>query len=87
MTMRIMQQVIRINSIKGRAERIGVSLKALCDQAGVGHSSVYRWLSGETDPRIGNYSAACDRLESTLRARELALLVDLEQLHRSPEAR
>lgn len=76
-----MQQVIRINSIKGRADRIGASMKSLCEDAGVHASSVYRWLAGDADPRIGNYERTCERLETALARRERELLEHLRGIH------
>lgn len=76
-----MQQLIRINEIKARGDRIGVSLKQLCHEAGRDPSTVYRWVNGETDPGFKAYSEACDALEKHLVEHERQVLQHLAELH------
>lgn len=84
---RIMQHVIRISEIKNRAERIGSSLRAACEACGVEASTAYRWLSGQSNPGIVSYGAACAALEEWLDEQERLLLVELQQRHAGEPAR
>lgn len=61
-----MQQLIRITGIKARAEKIGLSLPVLCQRASQPPSTVYRWLAGEHEPRLGHYGRVCEALEAVL---------------------
>lgn len=65
-----MQALIRISAIKERAERIGLSLPSLCFEAGQAPSTVYRWLSGEAEPRLRHYEDVCEKLDALLRDHE-----------------
>lgn len=76
-----MQQLIRINEIKARADKIGISLKALCREAEREHSTVYRWVNGETDPGLTAYAETCEALERVLIVRERQVLEHLTSLH------
>ena len=77
-SLRFMQQVIRINAIRDRATALGVSIKALCGDAGVSYSAPYRWLAGRSEPGLLRYEAVCGALEGALRRREAKLRRVLE---------
>lgn len=67
--MRIMQRLIRISAIRAKSEALGVSLFALCKDAGVAYSRVWRWSRGKSQPGVRDYDAVCSRLETALAAR------------------
>lgn len=70
MNMRLMQTLIRISAIRGKSEALGLSLFALCREAGVGYSKVWRWLNGRTrQPGLRDYDEVCTKLEAALAAR------------------
>lgn len=41
--------------VKIAAVRAGVSVKALCERAGVSHATVWRWGKGKATPNMGTY--------------------------------
>lgn len=85
--MLLMQQVIRIIAIRDRAGAVGLSLKRLCDMAGCEHSTVYRWLKGDVDPRLSNFEAVCGRLETALASHERQLVARISEHQRQGAAR
>src|SRR5262245_16035429 len=77
--MRIMQQVIRINGIKERAEKLGLTMSNLFQEARpkVPESSGSRWLK---KPPRSRYDECCNRLEAVLQRREKALRKHLDKV-------
>lgn len=69
--------MIRINRISERGAALNVTLKALCEAAGVSYGNVRRWLRGETSANMRIYNETCGALETALEARERALLAYL----------
>lgn len=67
--MRIMQRLIRISAIRAKSEALGLSLFALCREADVGYSKVWRWLRGQSQPGVRDYDEICGKLEAALRSR------------------
>lgn len=72
--------MIRIHAIRDRAQALKVSLKELCDAAGVHHASPYRWLDGASAPRLDVFADRCARLERELTRREAAMRQHLDRL-------
>ena len=56
----------RIRDIEGRAAAIGISLRRLCRMAGVSHTNIYRWKSGQVSPTEAAWAEACGLLEEAL---------------------
>ncbi len=71
--LRLMQALIRINTIRDRARELGLTIPTICARAKVPPSTVYRWLNRETDPHIGAYEAICEKLDAVLDAEETRL--------------
>lgn len=71
-----MQHAIDISEIKSRAERIGLHVKALAEEAGVDVSTVYRAVQG-ADMRV----STARQLTAVLVRRERELLAYLQALH------
>lgn len=63
----------RIQKIKARAERVGLTIPQLCQAADVDVSTVYRWLEGR-GARMDTFEVNVPRLEAELEKAELALL-------------
>lgn len=67
--MRIMQPLIRIQTIRDAAAALGVSLFALCREAGVSYPSVRRWLREDHQPGLLDYAQTCEKLEAAIERR------------------
>lgn len=64
--MRIMQHVIRIREIERRARGINLSLRKLCQAAGVQYSTVRRWERQTTSPLVKTVEPTLGALERAL---------------------
>lgn len=60
----------RIKTMKERAERIRLPWRDLIKAAGVHRSTLHRWLTDQTSPRLRDLAAALDAMEGELARRE-----------------
>jgi hypothetical protein len=64
----------RITGFETRATTIGLTLHALCREAKVSYSSIYRWRHGIVSPTERASGDLLAKLEARLSAREMAVL-------------
>lgn len=67
----------RIGVARGRAERLNLTLRAICLRVGVCYSTVDRWERGSCDPGVSKFEAALQKIEGALEAEEKRLLGEL----------
>lgn len=78
-----MQQLIRINEIKARADALRITMKELCAETEpvVPTSTVSRWLGGDSGANLGKYDSFCTLLEAALDRLEISTLKQLAARH------
>lgn len=73
-----------INEIVERARKLGLAMRELCEEAGVNHSTWWRWQQPDANPRLRDMRHALEAMDRALVARELAALEELAD--RYPDA-
>jgi predicted transcriptional regulator len=71
--MHTMQQMIRIHDLIARARSLNLPESRFYRRAGVTHTTVQRWLSGEVSPRLNTLERVTAQLEAELQAEETRL--------------
>lgn len=80
-----MEHKYPINEINGRAKAIGVSVRELCEEAGVNFSTYWRWQRPDANPRLRDLTIALDALNRVLEQRERAVLARLAERYPDSE--
>jgi transcriptional regulator with XRE-family HTH domain len=64
--------VLTAVEIEARAHAAGMTLREVCQHAGIALSTFYRWKAGKTAPTLTVYSRICAATEVTKRQRRRA---------------
>lgn len=72
-----MEHNLPINEIVERARKLGIPMRELCEEAGVNHSTWWRWQQPDANPRLRDMKHALEEMSKVLTNRELASLAEL----------
>ena len=57
-----MDELLTPTDIERRADAAGLSIKDVCERAGIAHTTFYRWKAGKTEPTLDVYRRIRDAL-------------------------